>query len=45
MIIGNPAPEFKFIGAKLRADQKVLDLARIPGLGAELGERYRGINW
>ncbi len=45
VIVGNPAPEFKFIGAKLRGDQKVLDLARIPGLGAELGERYRGINW
>lgn len=45
VIVGNPAPEFKFIGAKLRADQKVLDLARIPGLGPELGERYRGINW
>lgn len=45
VIVGNPAPEFKFIGAKLRADQKVLDLARIPGLGEELGERYRGINW
>ncbi|MGB3316944.1 MAG: nucleotide sugar dehydrogenase [Albidovulum sp.] len=45
VIVGNPAPEFKFIGAKVRADQKVLDLARISGLGAELGERYRGINW
>jgi GDP-mannose 6-dehydrogenase len=45
VIVGNPAPEFKFIGAKLRPDQKVLDLARIPGLGPELGERYRGINW
>jgi len=45
VIIGNPAPEFKFLGAKLRADQHLLDLARIPGLAAELGDRYRGINW
>lgn len=45
IIIGNPAPEFKFLGAKVRADQKVLDLARIPGLAADLGERYNGINW
>ena len=45
VIIGNPAPEFKFLGAKVRADQKVLDLARIPGLAADLGERYNGINW
>lgn len=45
VIIGNPAPEFKFLGPKLRADQKVLDLARIPGLQGDLGERYSGINW
>lgn len=45
VIIGNPAPEFRFLGPKLRPDQKVLDLARISGLQAELGERYSGINW
>ncbi len=45
VIVGNPAPEFKFLGAKLRPEQRLLDLARIPGLAAELGERYRGINW
>lgn len=45
VIVGNPAPEFKFLGPKLRADQKVLDLARIPGLQGDLGERYSGINW
>jgi GDP-mannose 6-dehydrogenase len=45
VIIGNPAPEFKFLGSQVRADQKVLDLVRIPGLSAELGERYSGINW
>lgn len=45
VIIGNPAPEFRFLGPKLRADQKVLDLVRISGLKAELGERYSGINW
>lgn len=45
VIIGNPAPEFRFLGPKLRADQKVLDLARISGLQADLGERYSGINW
>lgn len=45
VIIGNPAPEFKFLGGRVRPDQKVLDLARIPGLQAELGGRYSGINW
>lgn len=45
VIVGNPAPEFKFLGAKIRPDQHLLDLARIPGLAAELGERYSGINW
>jgi GDP-mannose 6-dehydrogenase len=45
IIVGNHAPEFKFLGRKLRDDQQLLDLARIPGLADELGERYRGINW
>jgi GDP-mannose 6-dehydrogenase len=45
VIVGNPAPEFKFLASKIRADQHVLDLARIPGIAAELGERYSGINW
>ncbi|MDH5531051.1 MAG: nucleotide sugar dehydrogenase, partial [Paracoccaceae bacterium] len=45
IIVGNHAPEFKFLGKKLRDDQQLLDLARIPGLAYELGERYRGINW
>ncbi|PPB79651.1 GDP-mannose 6-dehydrogenase [Albidovulum inexpectatum] len=45
VVIGNPAPEFKTVAERLRPDQKVLDLARIPGLAARLGDRYRGINW
>lgn len=45
VIVGNPAPEFRLLADRLRPDHKVLDLARIPGLSAHLGERYRGINW
>ncbi|MFN6951112.1 MAG: nucleotide sugar dehydrogenase [Albidovulum sp.] len=45
VIVGNPAPEFRLLADRLGAHHKVLDLARIPGLAARLGERYRGINW
>lgn len=45
VIIGNPAPEFRELGKKLTADQQVLDLVRVPGLGDGLGARYDGINW
>ncbi len=45
IVIGNPAPEFKGLAALMRPDQQVLDLVRIPGLEAALGERYHGINW
>jgi GDP-mannose 6-dehydrogenase len=45
VIIGNPAPEFRELAGRLRADQRVLDLVRVPGLGEALGARYDGINW
>lgn len=45
VIIGNPAPEFRELGKRLTADQQVLDLVRVPGLGDGLGARYDGINW
>ena len=45
VVIGNPAPEFKKLAGLMRSDQRVLDLVRIPGLDAALGERYDGINW
>ncbi|MCC6756323.1 MAG: GDP-mannose dehydrogenase, partial [Solirubrobacterales bacterium] len=45
VIVGNPAPEFRLLADRLDPRHRVLDLARIPGLSAQLGERYRGINW
>jgi len=45
VIVGNPAPEFRLLADRLGPQHRVLDLARIPGLSAYLGERYRGINW
>lgn len=45
VIVGNPAPEFRLLADRLGPQHRVLDLARIPGLSAQLGERYRGINW
>lgn len=45
VIVGNPAPEFRLLADRLGPQHRVLDLARIPGLSAHLGERYRGINW
>lgn len=45
VIVGNPAPEFRLLADRLGPRHRVLDLARIPGLSAQIGERYRGINW
>lgn len=45
VIVGNSAPEFRLLADRLGPQHKVLDLARIPGLAGQLGERYRGINW
>ena len=45
VIVGNPAPEFRLLADRLAPDHRVLDLARIPGLSAHLGDRYSGINW
>ncbi len=45
VVIGNPAPEFRAVPEKLRADQTLYDLARIPGAAEALGERYDGVNW
>jgi GDP-mannose 6-dehydrogenase len=45
VVIGNPAPEFKGLAARLRGDQKLLDLVRTPGASDGLGSRYDGINW
>lgn len=45
VVVGNAAPEFAGLSALLREDQHVLDLVRVPGLAAALGERYDGINW
>lgn len=45
VIIGNPAPEFRTLADRLRADHQVVDLVRVPGLAEALGGRYDGINW
>ena len=45
VIIGNPAPEFRTLAGRLRADHQVVDLVRVPGLAEALGGRYDGINW
>lgn len=45
VVIGNAAPEFRGLGARLGPEVRVIDLARIPGLAEALGERYDGINW
>lgn len=45
VIIGNGAPEFRAIAERLSPDQKLYDLARIPGASERLGARYDGVNW
>jgi GDP-mannose 6-dehydrogenase len=45
VIVGNPAPEFKELAALVRSDQRLFDLARVPGLKEALGKRYDGVNW
>lgn len=44
VVVGNKAPEFAAVPAKLRAAQILIDMAGLAG-GDELGGRYRGINW
>jgi GDP-mannose 6-dehydrogenase len=45
VVVGNAAPEFRGVPQKLRADQKMFDLARLPGASDLLGNRYDGVNW
>lgn len=45
VIVGNPSPEFRAVAARMRPDQHMLDLARIPGAQETLRERYDGVNW
>lgn len=45
VVIGNPAPEFRAVPGLLRPDQRLYDLARIPGAAEALGDRYGGVNW
>ena len=45
VVIGNPAPEFRTLPARLGPEQRVFDLARVPGAAEALGERYEGVNW
>jgi GDP-mannose 6-dehydrogenase len=45
VVVGNPAPEFRTLPARLRDDQVLYDLARIPGAAETLGARYHGVNW
>jgi GDP-mannose 6-dehydrogenase len=45
VILGNSAPEFKTVTARLAPDQRIYDLARIAGAAEALGDRYQGVNW
>jgi GDP-mannose 6-dehydrogenase len=45
VVVGNPDPVFATVPDKLRDDQRMVDLARLAGAGARLGERYVGVNW
>lgn len=45
VVLGNAAPEFKAVPARLAAGQRVLDLARVAGAAETLGDRYHGVNW
>jgi GDP-mannose 6-dehydrogenase len=44
IVLGNNDPAFEAVPAKLRADQTLVDMVRIP-TGAALGGRYDGVNW
>lgn len=44
IIIGNGDPDFHSVTQRLRPDQTVLDLVRVPE-GEAIKERYDGINW
>jgi GDP-mannose 6-dehydrogenase len=44
VVIGNDDPVFRAVPPRLRDDQILVDMARVP-LGKPLGERYVGINW
>ncbi|NWG46219.1 MAG: UDP-glucose/GDP-mannose dehydrogenase family protein [Alphaproteobacteria bacterium] len=44
VVIGNNDPAFAGVPGLMRADQRLVDLVRIPGTDG-LGDRYDGINW
>lgn len=44
VVIGNNDPQFHSVPARLRPDQILVDLVRIPETNG-LGDRYDGINW
>lgn len=44
IVLGNNDPAFQAVPAKLRADQTLVDMVRIPA-GAALAGRYDGVNW
>jgi GDP-mannose 6-dehydrogenase len=45
VIIGNPSSEFRPVRAQLRADQRVLDLARLDPTWSTDGTGYEGFAW
>lgn len=44
VVVGNNAPEFDDVPARLRPEQVVVDLVRVKGAGVS-GNNYRGICW
>ena len=45
LVVGNNAPEFVEALTRTRADQKVLDLVRVPADLADVKAEYQGICW
>ena len=45
IVVGNRAPEFTDALRRTRADQIIIDLVRIPIVGALLNAKYEGICW
>jgi GDP-mannose 6-dehydrogenase len=44
VVIGNAGPEFQEVRAKLRPDQKIIDLVRI-GAEHKVSQQYEGLCW
>jgi GDP-mannose 6-dehydrogenase len=45
VIVGNGSPEFEAVTERSRADQKIIDLVRLPMAHASAPDAYEGIAW